>query len=90
VTTSIKPLLVLCHVTLILFPFKMHFMSTKPALNDHQSYVTIFHCSLGRSHKTGLTVCKYRILIVMILNCMLTIYLYKTLSQVISLIFTTQ
>jgi hypothetical protein len=27
----------------------------KPLLSDHLSYVTIFHCSLGRSHKTGLT-----------------------------------
>ena len=34
----------------------MHFLSTKPVLNDHLSYVTIFHCSLGRSHKTGLIV----------------------------------
>jgi hypothetical protein len=31
-------------------------LSTKPVLSDHLSYVTIFHCSLGRSHKTGLTV----------------------------------
>jgi hypothetical protein len=32
------------------------FISIKPVLSDHLSYVTIFHCSLGRSHKTGLTV----------------------------------
>ena len=28
----------------------------KPVLSDHLSYVTIFHCSLERSLKTGLTV----------------------------------
>jgi hypothetical protein len=36
----------------------VHFISIKPVLNDHLSYLTIFHCSLGRSHKTGLTVYK--------------------------------
>ena len=34
----------------------MHFISITPVLSDHLSYVTIFHCSLGRSHKTGLAV----------------------------------
>jgi len=34
----------------------VHFISIKPELNNHLSYVTIFHCSPGRSHKTGLTV----------------------------------
>jgi hypothetical protein len=32
------------------------FISNKPVLSDHLSYLTLFHCSLGRSHKTGLTV----------------------------------
>ena len=36
----------------------MNFISIKPILSDHLFYVTIFHCSLGRSHKTGLTVIK--------------------------------
>jgi hypothetical protein len=36
-------------VTLILFPFTVHFISIKPVLSDHLSYVIIFHCSLGRS-----------------------------------------
>jgi hypothetical protein len=43
----------------ILFPFTLHFISIKPVIN--LSYVTIFYCSLGRSHKTGLTV--YMVLI---------------------------
>jgi len=34
----------------------VHFISIKPVLSDHLSYVTIFHCSLGRSQKIGLTV----------------------------------
>jgi len=34
----------------------VHFISIKPVLSDHLSYVTIFHCSIARSHKTGLTV----------------------------------
>jgi hypothetical protein len=34
----------------------VHFILIKPVLSDHLSYVTIFHCSFGRSHKTGLTV----------------------------------
>ena len=38
------------------FPFTVHFISIKRVLSDHLSYVTIFNCSLGRSHKTGLTV----------------------------------
>jgi hypothetical protein len=33
----------------------VHFILIKPALSDHLSYVTLFQCSLGRSHKTGLT-----------------------------------
>ena len=43
-------------MTLFLFPFTVHFISIKPVLSNHLSYVNIFHCSLGRSHKTGLTV----------------------------------
>ena len=31
------------------------FISIKPVLSSHLSYVTIFYSSLGRSHKTGLT-----------------------------------
>ena len=38
------------------FPVAVHFISIKPVLSDHLSYVTIFHCSRGRSYKTGLTV----------------------------------
>jgi len=34
----------------------VYFISIKLVLSDHLSYVTIFYCSLGRSHKTGLTV----------------------------------
>ena len=34
----------------------MHFISIELALRDHLSYVTTFHCSLGTSRKTGLTV----------------------------------
>ena len=34
----------------------MHFILIKPVLSVHLSYVTLFQCSLGRSHKTGLTV----------------------------------
>jgi hypothetical protein len=30
-------------------------MSINTVLIDHLSYVTIYHCSLGRSHKTGFT-----------------------------------
>ena len=40
----------------VTFTFIVHFISIKPVLRDHLSYATIFHCSLGRSHKTGLTV----------------------------------
>jgi hypothetical protein len=36
-----------------LFPFTVHFLSIKPVLSDHLSYVTTFYCSLGGSHKTG-------------------------------------
>jgi hypothetical protein len=38
-----------------LFPFTVHFISIQLVLSKHLSYVTIFHCSLGKSHKTGLT-----------------------------------
>jgi hypothetical protein len=34
------------YVTLFLFPFMVHFISIKPALSNHLSFVTIFHCSL--------------------------------------------
>ena len=34
----------------------MHFILNKPVYSDHLSYVTIFQCSLWRSHKAGLTV----------------------------------
>ena len=34
-------------------------MYIKPVLSDHLSYVTVFQCSLERSHKTGLTVNVY-------------------------------
>ena len=34
----------------------MHFILVKPVFSDHLSYVTIFQCSIGGSHKTGLTV----------------------------------
>jgi hypothetical protein len=37
-----------------LFSFTMHFILIKPVLSDHLPYLTIFHCSLGRSHKAGL------------------------------------
>jgi hypothetical protein len=32
------------------------FISITPVFSDHLSYVTLFQHSLGRSHKTGLTV----------------------------------
>jgi hypothetical protein len=41
------------------FPFTVHFISIEFVLSDHLSYVTIFDCSHGRSHKTGLTVYMY-------------------------------
>jgi hypothetical protein len=31
--------------------------TNESVLNDHLPYVTTFHCSLGKSHKTGLIVC---------------------------------
>ena len=34
----------------------MHFILIKPVVIDHMSYVTLFKYSLGRSHKTDLTV----------------------------------
>jgi hypothetical protein len=42
----------------IILPFKWvsdYFISIKPGWSDHLAYVTIFHWSLGRSHKAGLT-----------------------------------
>ena len=36
-------------------------MSIKPVLSNHLSYVTIFHCSFGRSHKTALTVITFHL-----------------------------
>jgi len=35
----------------------VQFMLLKPVFSNHLSYVTIFQFSLGRSHKTGLTIC---------------------------------
>ena len=54
VNASIKQYLVLCD----LFVISLHsaFLSIKPVLSNYLSYVTIFHCSFGRSHKIGLTV----------------------------------
>ena len=34
----------------------MHFTLIKPLFSDHLFYVTLFQCSLGRSHKTCVTV----------------------------------
>ena len=34
----------------------VHCILTKPVFSDHLCYVTIFQCSLGKSHKTGLSV----------------------------------
>jgi hypothetical protein len=34
----------------------VHYILIKPVLSDHLSYVTLFQCSLGRLHKTGLAV----------------------------------
>ena len=39
-----------CILCDLMFLFTVHFISIKPELNDHLSYVTTFHCSLGRSH----------------------------------------
>jgi hypothetical protein len=47
---------ILVAILKMVFPFTVHFISIKPVLSNHLSYVTIFHCSLGRSHKIGLTV----------------------------------
>jgi hypothetical protein len=33
-----------------ILPFIVHFISIKPVLNDHLSYVIILHYSLGTSH----------------------------------------
>jgi len=35
-------------------------MSIKPVLSDHLSYMTLFHCFLGRSNKTGFIVLTWR------------------------------
>jgi len=53
VTTFIKQELVLCDLN---YKFRSQCILIKPVLSDHMSYVTIFHCSLERSHKTGLIV----------------------------------
>jgi hypothetical protein len=37
----------------------VHFISIKPVFSNHLSYVTLFQCSHGRLHKTGLTVVEY-------------------------------
>ena len=34
----------------------MHFILATPVLSNHLSYVSLFQCSLERSHKSGLTV----------------------------------
>jgi hypothetical protein len=54
VTTSIKQLLVSSELN-------CNFLHTvciwiKPVFSDNLSYLTIFHCSLGRSHQTCLTI----------------------------------
>ena len=36
--------------------FTVHNILIKPAFSNHLPHVTLSHCSLGRSHKTGLTV----------------------------------
>ena len=41
----------------------VYFISIKPVLSDHLSYVTIFDCSLGRSRKTSFD-CKNKNVIV--------------------------
>ena len=46
----------LIYVNLILFPFAVHIILIKPVWNNHLSCVTVFQCSLGKSHKTGLTI----------------------------------
>jgi hypothetical protein len=35
----------------------LHFILLKPVFGNHLSYVTILQSSIGRSHKTDLTVC---------------------------------
>ena len=55
VNTTTKQYFVLCYLFIFI---QLHFISIIPVLNDHMSYVTIFDCSLGRSQKTGLTVCR--------------------------------
>ena len=49
---SWPPLLInhLYYVSFIFISLHLHFISNKSVLSDHLSYVTIFHCSLGRSH----------------------------------------
>ena len=54
VTTSIKQLPVLCDLNCY-FP-SVYFISIKPVLSYHLSFMTIFYCSIGRSYKTVLTV----------------------------------
>jgi hypothetical protein len=43
-------------MNLNLIPFTVHFMPIKPLLSDHLFYLNLYPCSLGRSHKTDLTV----------------------------------
>ena len=50
----------------------MHCILTKPVFSDHLCYVTIFQCSLGKSHKTGL-------------NVFLILYVFCVVSHYLSL-----
>ena len=43
----------------ILYYVTVHFLPIKSVLSDNMFYVAIFHCSLGRSHNTGLTVSNF-------------------------------
>ena len=51
-------------------------MSIKPVLSEHLPYVTIFHCSLGRSHNKGLTVFS----ILLLMNVSGDVYYRKKLN----------
>jgi hypothetical protein len=51
----------------------VHFILIKPVSSDHLSYVTLFQCSFGRSHMTGLTV-QYNRFIEVISKAGLTTY----------------
>ena len=53
-------------ITCIVWPyikcsFTVHLTLIKPVFSDLLSYVTLFKCSVGRSHTTGLTVFGYRL-----------------------------